>query len=1382
MKKLNYKLFSFFSMLSFIQGIERTVMNHRPPVLNIESIIDIPTGSNLTIKCEGMYPMKWLVPDNNESDTIQYESSDSTNLFNPNRKVYKYESTLTITEILYHETGFYTCCYNKSNCEIGENASSAYVFVNDPNNIFIKKIIFMPIHHGKKTVIPCRPTFSDSNVTFWKGYENEYVTTEDIVFDSRKGFIVDFPTIYFNDIFSCKTKFRNVEHKVSVHLIYFGETSPLDPFIEFNNNSFPVTDSSFSLNCSVKMDPGSIVCLEWNYPNKYSDRIEELEAYVEEIIQRNFKYKFVTTKLIINHAQLNDSGIYECKAIDHSGTKYIKHKRVQVYEQSAKPYLNLINNIDKSLERNKFDNVYFSINIQSFPYFEKIDLEWMKDGKPLPQDKRYEVTSTNSRASLKIKSLGIIDDGIYTLHATAGNITNSTSITLYILDKPNIRINGNEIFYLLNQNYELHCDTKGYPFPTVWWSWKQSNDPDNLNDTAEWTDVELSKDLPNVLNTTMLINGNVLEVVGNQSGYYCCKANNDIGESEKIIPFFVTDASNGFEIIISNENPVEKDELQIICKASTYHYKKVLWKWKDDNDYEIQLTSNISLGLEIISENTIYSKIEIVKFDSITFKNNGTYICNAIKKNSSVVESKIVHLEVRGIEKPSFRKTNMNESVVSIPATMHHEFFCYVEGVPFPKITWYKDGEIFDDSDMSGVQLTDNFQKLTINRVVEKDAGFYRCVAENKGGSISEEINLHVLKEEFFESQKMTTTEISVIIFVVILVLVLFFLAFMLIKKVYREKKEKKEMEFLSKVLFDKGQIEMFNPEMSLEEQVELLPYDHRWEFPKERLKLGKTLGQGAFGRVVKAEAIGIENGETSTTVAVKMLKERADVHQRKALMAELKILIHLGRHLNIVNLLGAVTKNVVKGELMIIVEYCCYGNLRHYLLQKQINFINQLDPLTDIVDPTINSLPGSPGSPGIENIERMAANYESAFSTGVINSNQRDQSIQYIQILHRQNSYQNESDSSGTMKTATTKVSESCSGDTSHNGIFTSDSECRYNSEIINQPVTTCDLLCFAFQAARGMEYLSSKKLIHRDLAARNVLLTEDNVVKICDFGLAKDCYKYSNYVKKGNGPLPIKWMAIESIRDKVFTCKSDVWSFGILLWEFFTLGGNPYPGIDIDEEFYKRLKNGYRMEKPEYAPKSIYNIMQDCWNPEPTERPTFTELAEKLGLLLEASVKKYYIELNMPYMVMNKELMNNNDYLQMGENGNSDYINVKYSSSENRNSIHYDDIGAIRPVGDGPVPTVPMEVVPMIQLEPINNNWSELKNTQNINSIKNSPPDLLTTTLPFDKSKSSDYLCMNSPKESEEDSLLKNGMFSFLKDEKNNIETQPPINTILI
>ena len=103
------------------------------------------------------------------------------------------------------------------------------------------------------------------------------------------------------------------------------------------------------------------------------------------------------------------------------------------------------------------------------------------------------------------------------------------------------------------------------------------------------------------------------------------------------------------------------------------------------------------------------------------------------------------------------------------------------------------------------------------------------------------------------------------------------------------------------------------------------------------------------------------------------------------------------------------------------------------------------------------------------------------------------------------------------------------------------------YEEQVV-RPICTRDLICWAYQVSRGMDYLASKKVMHGDLACRNILLAADNVVKICDFGLAKDIYKTNNYRKKTDGPLPVKWMAIESLRDHIFSTQSDVW-YAILL-----------------------------------------------------------------------------------------------------------------------------------------------------------------------------------------------------------------------------------------
>lgn len=146
----------------------------------------------------------------------------------------------------------------------------------------------------------------------------------------------------------------------------------------------------------------------------------------------------------------------------------------------------------------------------------------------------------------------------------------------------------------------------------------------------------------------------------------------------------------------------------------------------------------------------------------------------------------------------------------------------------------------------------------------------------------------------------------------------------------------------------------------------------------------------------------------------------------------------------------------------------------------------------------------------------------------------------------------------------------------------------------------------------------MSNCKVLHRDLAARNVLICSDNTIKISDFGLSRDVYCNSVYCKTGTGKLPIRWMALESLTHQTYTTQSDVWSFGILLWEIVTLGATPYPGIQT-RDLLALLKKGHRMDQPENCSEDLYAIMSSCWRPFPKERPNFTDLCSSLDRLLE-------------------------------------------------------------------------------------------------------------------------------------------------------------------
>uniref|UniRef100_A0A8C3AI33 Tyrosine-protein kinase receptor n=1 Tax=Cyclopterus lumpus TaxID=8103 RepID=A0A8C3AI33_CYCLU len=170
--------------------------------------------------------------------------------------------------------------------------------------------------------------------------------------------------------------------------------------------------------------------------------------------------------------------------------------------------------------------------------------------------------------------------------------------------------------------------------------------------------------------------------------------------------------------------------------------------------------------------------------------------------------------------------------------------------------------------------------------------------------------------------------------------------------------------------------------------------------------------------------------------------------------------------------------------------------------------------------------------------------------------------------------------------------------------------------------------------EIADGMSYLNANKFVHRDLAARNCMVAEDFTVKIGDFGMTRDIYETDYYRKGGKGLLPVRWMSPESLKDGVFTTMSDVWSFGVVLWEIATLAEQPYQGMS-NEQVLRFVMEGGLLDKPDNCPDMLFELMRMCWQYNPKMRPSFLEIISSIKDDLEPPFREmsfFYSEENKP------------------------------------------------------------------------------------------------------------------------------------------------------
>jgi len=399
---------------------------------------------------------------------------------------------------------------------------------------------------------------------------------------------------------------------------------------------------------------------------------------------------------------------------------------------------------------------------------------------------------------------------------------------------------------------------------------------------------------------------------------------------------------------------------------------------------------------------------------------------------------------------------------------------------------------------------------------------------------------------------------------------------------------EEEKREVLSSNILN-GDSSKVNPNLPMSQQTRILHYDRKFERTKDSFVIGHIIGEGQYGTVFLGTANNIY-GPDETKVAVKQVKDTLDENQINTIIDELKILSNLKMHLNLVNLLGACTSQLMLHEVYLLLEYCPFGDMKRFVVERRDKF-----------EACLKNQPGHLESP--------------------------------------------------------------------------------FNSQL---------LYSWSYSIAKGLEYLASKKIMHGDLAARNILVGENFVAKISDFGLSKMMYYNQDYKKTQRRLIPWAWMATEYLQTGEFNIKSDVWSYGVTLWEIFSLGNKPY-GFDPYEETKVKILSGHRLPCPdplEYMDggSSVYDdVMLSCWEAEASNRPSFTEIARKLEVLLgEKGVEEYEQQVDQycqKQMLLHSDKPSKSPKLALNEPPGDGYIRVDSMAQPPQSSEAYVQMASMKP-----------------------------------------------------------------------------------------------------